>query len=241
MCFNTSNSHPQRSRSTSPVNRSKSRSMLRLPRVSGTAILIFLGVVWVLQFQGMAMRFFAVQHNVVDTLQPAFKTPTNMHKGMKPRITHLTLTNYTPDQAFDPILPRVMDKESVYEHLDYYGLNKSQPLIFFITPTYRRTSQMVDLVRLGQTLHMDPGIYWIVVEDAENCSKRVRDLVERMGLPYAHMAVPTAKALQQKLRPHRGVDQRNRALEVVDSIGIPGVVYFGDDDNAYDGERNRAS
>jgi hypothetical protein len=159
----------------------------------------------------------------------------------EPRITHLTLTNYTSDQAFDPILARVMDKESVYEHLDYYGLNKSQPLIFFITPTYRRTSQMVDLVRLGQTLHMDPGIYWIVVEDAENCSKRVRDLVERMGLPYAHMAVPTAKALQQKLRPHRGVDQRNRALEVVDSIGIPGVVYFGDDDNAYDGERNRAS
>jgi hypothetical protein len=162
-----------------------------------------------------------------------------MDEGMnKPRITHRTLTNYTSGQAFDPIVARVMDKESVYEHLDYSGLNKSQPLIYFITPTYRRVSQMVDLVRLGQTLHMDPGIYWIVVEDAENCTKRVRDLVERMGRPYAHVAVPTVKELPPKKHPHRGVDQRNRALEVVESLGLPGVVYFGDDDNAYDGEIN---
>jgi hypothetical protein len=167
----------------------------------------------------------------------AVRSTTYLQEGTKPRITHRTLTNYTPEQAFDPILPRVMDAETVYEHLDSYVLNKSQPLIYFITPTYKRTSQMVDLVRLGQTLHMDPGIYWIVVEDAENCTKRVRDLVDRMGRPYAHVAVPTSHEL--KRRAHRGVDQRNLALEVVESIGIPGVVYFGDDDNAYDGERSK--
>jgi hypothetical protein len=72
MSFNTSNSHPQRSRSTSPVNRSKSRSMLRLPQVSGTAILVFLGVVWVWQFQKM------VQHGVFESA--ALDIPKqNMH------------------------------------------------------------------------------------------------------------------------------------------------------------------
>jgi hypothetical protein len=157
------------------------------------------------------------------------------------------MENFTPDQGFDPVPPMVLDEQSVYKHLEYYGLNKSQPIIYFITPTYKRTTQMVDLVRLSQALHMDVGIYWIVVEDSPNCTKRVRDVIDRVGLPYAHLAVPTNTEILQKgdmnHKPHRGVDQRNLALDWVETISekLPGVVYFGDDDNAYDGKRRDCS
>jgi len=164
---------------------------------------------------------------------------------MRPRLEFHSLTDYTPDQGFDPVTPMAMDEQSVYKHLEYYGLNTSQPIIYFITPTYKRTTQMVDLVRLSQALHMDLGIYWIVVEDATNCTKRVRDIIDRVGLPYAHLAAPTKKEMHirgsKSSKPHRGVDQRNLALDWVETISkkVPGVVYFGDDDNAYDGKQHR--
>jgi len=165
---------------------------------------------------------------------------------MKPRLEyHSMAKNYTPDQGFDPVAPIVMDEQSVYRHLEYYALSRSQPIIYFITPTYKRPTQMVDLLRVSQALQMDDLgiIYWIVVEDAPNCTKRVRDLIDRVGLPYAHLAISTKKEIRKRgnknKKPHRGVDQRNLALDWVETISetLPGVVYFGDDDNAYDGEQ----
>jgi hypothetical protein len=166
---------------------------------------------------------------------------------MRPRLEYHTMDNYTTDQGFNPVAPIVMDEESVYKHLEYYGLDKSQPIIYFITPTYERTTQMVDLVRLSQALQMDLGIYWIVVEDSQQCTKRVRDLIDHVGIPYAHLAVKTKKSTgkqnNKQSKPHRGVDQRNLALDWVETISenLPGVVYFGDDDNAYDGEKIESS
>lgn len=154
----------------------------------------------------------------------------------KPRIQFRTLTNYTPDQGFDPVDPLIMDNTNgrMTNFLRYYGIDPSQPIIYFITPTYRRTTQMVDMVRLAQTLRHDLAIYWIVIEDATECSKRIRDLLDRTGLLYAHIAVPTKPTKRRK--NHRGVAQRNTALDIVDELSqdFPGVVYFGDDDNAYD-------
>ena len=40
-------------------------------------------------------------------------------------------------------------------------------MIYIITPTYKRTTQMADLTRLSQTLKLVPNIHWIVVEEAE--------------------------------------------------------------------------
>lgn len=96
---------------------------------------------------------------------------------------------------------------------------------------------MVDLLRLSQTLRLavDGGyhrrLYWVLLED--NCTQRVRQVASRSGIPFAHVHV---KNLGKEKNPknHRGVEQRNAGLEVVERVGAEGVVYFMDDDNAYD-------
>jgi hypothetical protein len=145
-----------------------------------------------------------------------------------------TLVNYTQDEGYDPIAtPYVMEAETVSQYKSFYGIQE-KPIVYFITPTYRRLTQLVDLVQLSQTLQNDKAVYWIVIEDAEVGSKRVRDLLERSGLMFAHVAI---KSIKNKKHPNapRGVLQRNLGMDTVESIDIPGVVYFGDDDNAYDG------
>lgn len=50
-----------------------------------------------------------------------------------------------------------------------YIVNRT--IIFLITPTYTRPTQMADMTRLAQTLRLVPDVFWIVVEDAHNESK----------------------------------------------------------------------
>ena len=142
-------------------------------------------------------------------------------------------------QALSPVEPKIMSPRARGDvDLD---------TIYVITPTFRRATQMVDLVRLSQTLGHDPlGVYWLVVEDAQSCTRRVRELLDRSGLAYAHVSVHTPDVC---LSPQwstgftsrhcsKGVAQRNRALEILEglttNVSNSGVVYFGDDDNAYD-------
>ena len=110
-------------------------------------------------------------------------------------------------------------------------------VIYLITPTYKRQTQIVDLTRLSQTLGFarDSGfhqrLYWLIMEDAYNATQRVRQIAIESGLPFAHKAVKTS----EKPR-HRGVEQRNAALDIVQQLGAEGVVYFMDDDNAYNAQ-----
>lgn len=151
------------------------------------------------------------------------------------RVRKLKVSNFTEERehALDQLEPYMDGNETVREHLDYYG---EKPIIYFITPTYRRPSQMVDMIRLSQTLATDVHIYWIVIEDADKCTHRIRKVLERSGLLFAHVAIKSPK---KKDNPagHRGVHQRNLALDVLQTQLIPmqgGVAYFGDDDNGYD-------
>jgi Glycosyltransferase family 43 len=154
-----------------------------------------------------------------------------------------------PESGLDSIEPFVLGARGVLEHLEYHhpggggvggataqrdvlrSLGTTEPLVYFVTLTYYRTTQMADMTRLAQTLMHDNRIYWIVVEDRSDCTVRIRALLERTGLPYAHVAVRRDPA--QKL--FREGNQRNRGLDVVEQVNLPGVVFFGDDDNSYDG------
>jgi hypothetical protein len=154
--------------------------------------------------------------------------------GKRPVLRTPTLVNYTQAEGYDPIAtPYIMEAGTVSQYKSFYGIQE-KPIVYFITPTYRRNTQLVDLVQLSQTLQHDKAVYWIVVEDAEVGSKRVRDLLERSGLMFAHVAIKSEKRTRGGNAP-RGVMQRNLGMDTVDSIDVPGVVYFGDDDNAYDG------
>ncbi len=163
------------------------------------------------------------------------------------------MENFKPEQGLESIPCHTTDVPTVQEHLEYYyggGPNSnnhtlnttvSAPLlVFFITPTYKRVTQMADLLRLSYTLDHDHAVYWIVVEDSDTCTKRVRDLLDRSGILYAHRAVKSPPKVHKLKGPSplqaKGVVQRNAGLDVVESLGLEGVLYFGDDDNAYDGK-----
>jgi galactosylgalactosylxylosylprotein 3-beta-glucuronosyltransferase 3 len=130
---------------------------------------------------------------------------------------------------------------------------QQQRVLYIVTPTNARPSQMVDMVRLKQTLQLASlvkhrYIYWIVIEDAAapaataattsgtSCTRRIRNLLLDSGLDFAHVAQTTSVPDNSSNKNHhRGVDQRNRALDIIEhEVGLEGVVYFADDDNAYD-------
>lgn len=67
------------------------------------------------------------------------------------------------------------NNKSVLNHLPFVP-NKpifapDRVIIFIITPTYTRPTQMPDMTRLAQTLRLVPDIFWIVAEDATVKSK----------------------------------------------------------------------
>lgn len=99
--------------------------------------------------------------------------------------------------------------------------------------------------RLAQTLLLVPSVHWILVEDANQNSDLVRNLLTRTGLSQRSTLLfaktPSDFKLQRKdpswSKP-RGVAQRNEALKwirenVKYSTESRSAVYFMDDDNTY--------
>lgn len=71
-------------------------------------------------------------------------------------------------------------------------LNQSEetelPVIYVITPTYRRLVQLAELTQLAQTLSQVPSVHWIVVEDSEELSSGVTHLLQRFeAIPHTHL------------------------------------------------------
>lgn len=70
-------------------------------------------------------------------------------------------------------------------------INVSLPTIFAITPTYKRYVQKAELTRISQTLTLVPNIYWIIVEDADEKSELVRNLLADSSILYVHLTAKT--------------------------------------------------
>ncbi|VDO98755.1 unnamed protein product [Soboliphyme baturini] len=113
--------------------------------------------------------------------------------------------------------------------------------IFIITPTYKRETQIPDLVRLSHTLMLVPNVFWILIEDAEKPSKSVAKLLSTSAVPgiVLNVATPPKYKLNAS-SPHwllpKGAAQRNLALTWLRNNSPKlghGVVYFADDDNTY--------
>ncbi len=105
--------------------------------------------------------------------------------------------------------------------------------LFAITPTYARDTQKVDLTSLCQTIMHVKDIVWIVVEDSENKTALVSNLLKRCQVPSVHLNILTTKGEES-----RGVAQRNAGLKWIrdfcSGTNCNGSVYFMDDDNKYD-------
>ncbi|KAI6239771.1 Galactosylgalactosylxylosylprotein 3-beta-glucuronosyltransferase [Aphelenchoides fujianensis] len=106
-------------------------------------------------------------------------------------------------------------------------------IIFVITPTYPRPERFADMTRTTQTLMQVSNLFWIVVEDGEARSPVVQRMLDRSGIPHVYLNTTSNPALPV----HRGWTQRNFALTYLRENYAEekrGVVYFADDDNAYD-------
>ena len=115
---------------------------------------------------------------------------------------------------------------------------RSKRVIFFVTPTYKRDTQIVDLMKLSQTLQLAQLkygiiIHWIVIEDSKTCTSRIRDLVKKSGLSFSHIPIRSAWG-KDNPNSHKGVNQRNAALDLIEKMDVEGLIYLGDDDNSYD-------
>ncbi|XP_073430389.1 galactosylgalactosylxylosylprotein 3-beta-glucuronosyltransferase 1-like isoform X1 [Dendrobates tinctorius] len=108
------------------------------------------------------------------------------------------------------------------------------PIIFAITPTYARLVQKAELTRIANTFRQVPALHWIVVEDANETSKLVTNVLTQSQIPHTQLCVKTPKGIKKS----RGTFQRNLGLGWLRRTFHPedaptGVVYFADDDNTY--------
>ena len=115
--------------------------------------------------------------------------------------------------------------------------------IFIITPTYKRSTQKVDLTSMCHTLMHVPNVVWIVIEDAPKPTQLVTNLLQRCKVKTVHLIAATSatyklKEGQDRRLKSRGVEQRNAGLTWLrkhySAENCSGVVYLGDDDNKYD-------
>ena len=97
-----------------------------------------------------------------------------------------------------------------------------------------------------------PKLHWIVIEDSDQRTDLVAELLRRCGVPSTHLAVKKSWMVSVGFAHYwRGMEQRNLGLSwiraqcgagmrslltegVLQLEQCSGVVYFADDDNKYD-------
>lgn len=139
----------------------------------------------------------------------------------------------------------------VISDFDVARKNMQEPTLYFITPTHKEYTQLVDLTRMSQFLQLSSivekhNIYWIVIEDRDDdhCSPQIRSVLERSGVAFAHVYQESIKISPSARYGHKfnkGISQRNHAMDILERhfLANPGssrdgVLYFADGDNAYD-------
>lgn len=123
-------------------------------------------------------------------------------------------------------------------------------LIFLIRLSYVTCYQIKlfsFIRRLSLLFRVTENLFWVLVEDANETSQLVRNLVNKSGLSHRsvilHAKTPQDYKLSNK-DPHwskpRGVEQRNTALawirKKIKTESRHSIVYFMDDDNTYSPE-----
>ncbi len=126
--------------------------------------------------------------------------------------------------------------------MNFYETYHELPVIYLVTPTHYRETQLADLTAVINTLWLVPKIFWIIIEDAPTKSYRIGKLLNNSKIEHVHLNVNTPDDMRIKpgekpwAKP-RGVLQRNEGLKWLRDNANEvkrGVLYFLDDDNTYD-------
>ena len=151
-------------------------------------------------------------------------------------LVHLLLKVYddtTPVEQSNYYVIESPLQQNLNASLNVTSSSSSRRTVYIITPTYTRASQQPDLTRFAQTLMNVDDIHWIVVEDSPQPTPFVTSLLARLSFPHTHLTAE--KSAAEAKAKTRGCSQRNAGLHwVLNNINDDGVLYFADDDNAYD-------
>uniref|UniRef100_A0A182PTY9 Galactosylgalactosylxylosylprotein 3-beta-glucuronosyltransferase n=1 Tax=Anopheles epiroticus TaxID=199890 RepID=A0A182PTY9_9DIPT len=138
-------------------------------------------------------------------------------------------------------LPDITDEPSTTQRNNHQPqalqqpVNGTEPVIYFVTPTYPRREQIAEIIRLGQTLMHVPRLHWIVADDTTSCSDVLNRHIRKFGIPYTQLASPMPEMYRARKNAPRGVANRRAALNWIRrNQKKTGVLYFGDDDNTFD-------
>lgn len=98
--------------------------------------------------------------------------------------------------------------------------------INIITPTHSRPGRLEYMTRMCETLKKLPAIRWIVIEDGEETNRAIQRLLAIQRINHVYLAVGPSQ--------DKGNTPRNLGIHYLRAKKLDGVVYFADDDNAYD-------
>jgi len=129
-----------------------------------------------------------------------------------------------PGQAKLPWLTKLVRSLRAHQPLHPAPLSPARTLLL-ITITFPHAEQLLKLEHCAHALRGEPGVLWLVAEDAASPSPRVAETLRRSGIRHTHLAHGPTRA--------RGNAQRDAALRHVREHNLSGIVYNMDDDNAY--------
>ena len=67
----------------------------------------------------------------------------------------------------------------IYKHKNVFPFfHRYRPRLVIITPTYNRTTQIAELVRMKQTLSVVPDCDWIIIEDSLHINPEVLNYID---------------------------------------------------------------
>lgn len=185
---------------------------------------------------GFVLFFFLLSPSEVNIVTGA---KTSLHILLLPNpfpcvITHQKHKNdqWTKYKQPTPLEPLKTCRRTVEIGETGENLCPDNSRLLLITPTYERLTRRPDLIKLKNTLTQVPNLLWILIEDGPTIDPSTEDFLrESPAVPFIYFPQETVK---KSNATHRGLDQRNAALDYIRDNQIHGVVYFTDDDNAYD-------
>jgi hypothetical protein len=67
---------------------------------------------------------------------------------------------------------------SIAHFIDLYDKYDEKSTLYIVTLTYRRFTQMADLIVMRNTLVLVPKLVWILIEDSLNKTRRIEEFLE---------------------------------------------------------------
>lgn len=84
-------------------------------------------------------------------------------------------------RRYSPLLGPVVDTDRHQANPHFL------PMLYVVTPTYTKPTQVPELLALANSLRNVKQVTWIIVEDRNETSLEVAQLLQRSRLPFVHL------------------------------------------------------